>query len=249
MDKKPIVFVSHAAADFEIANLFKADVEKSFLGLCELFVSSNLDSIQGGNEWMHEIKTHLKDAAVFIGLLSPLSLSRPWIYAEFGAGWIRGIPTISVCHSGLRKDQLPVPLSQFQALDLLDEMHLEHLYGQISTAIGCQKPDKDYSILTRKYELLTEVLRKERFLKQWHANILQWNPDFSKVFHNETIQLLIPAEAEQLFREFQNEMNLNRMLILEAKGMAMGTRVGAQASVWKVSQGDNFAEFDKLVNT
>jgi hypothetical protein len=247
MEKKPIVFVSHAAIDSEIANLFKTDVEKSFLGLCELFVSSNLDSIQGGKEWIQEIKVHLKDAAVFISLLSPVSLSRPWIYAEFGAGWIRGIPTISVCHSGLQKDQLPVPLSHFQALDLLDEMHLEHLYGQISLAIGCQKPEKDYLKLTNKYREVTETHRKQRVLKQWHANLLQWNPEFTKVFHGETTELLIPAEADVAFREFQNEMNLSRMLVLEAKGMAMGTRVGLQASVWNVSQGENFSEFKKLV--
>src|SRR5688500_2008756 len=132
MDKgKPVIFVSHAAVDSQIAGLFKADVEKSFLGLCELFVSSNLDSLSGGKEWMQVMKEKLGKAAIFVGLLSPAALSRPWVYAEFGAGWIRDIPTISVCHSGLRKDQLPVPLTHFQALDLLYEMHLEHLYGHI----------------------------------------------------------------------------------------------------------------------
>ncbi len=90
-EEKPIIFVSHAAADAEIATKFKADVEKSFLGLCELFVSSNLDSLQGGKEWMQVIKENLSKAKIFIGLLSPVALSRPWIYAEFGAGWMRRI--------------------------------------------------------------------------------------------------------------------------------------------------------------
>lgn len=247
MAEKPVVFVSHAAVDSEIATTFKNDVEKSFLGLCQLFVSSNLDSIQGGREWMQEIKTNLAEAAVLVSLVSPVSITRPWIYAEFGAGWIRGIPTISVCHSGLRKDQLPVPLSHFQALNLLDEMHLEHLYGQISSALGCQKPEIDYLKLTTKYREITETIRKQRAIKQWHANIQQWNPEFTKIFHGETIEILIPAEADLEFREFKNEVELNKMLIIASRGMAMGTRVGIQASVWLVSQGENFHEFKKVV--
>ena len=247
MGNKPIVFVSHAAIDADIATSFKNDVEKNFLGLCQLFVSSNLDSIQGGREWMQEIKVNLSEAAVLISLISPIALSRPWIYAEFGAGWIRGIPTISVCHSGLRKDQLPVPLSHYQALDLLDEMHLEHLYGQISSAIGCQKPEIDYLKLTEKYREITEVHRKQRNIKQWYADIQQWNPEFTKVFHGESIEILIPAEYDLEFREFKHEVEINKMLVIEPKGMAMGTRVGIQATVWLVSQGENFEEFRKVV--
>lgn len=245
---KPIVFVSHAAIDSEIATLFKSDVEKNFLGLCQLFVSSNLDSIQGGREWMQEIKVNLSEAAVLISLISPIALSRPWIYAEFGAGWIRGIPTISVCHSGLRKDQLPIPLSHYQALDLLDEMHLEHLYGQISSAIGCHKPEIDYLRLTEKYREITEIHRKNRVIKQWYANIQQWNPEFTQVFKGESVEILIPSEADAAFREFKYEIEADKMLILEATGMSMGTRVGMQATNWLVSQGENFENFKVIIS-
>lgn len=248
MENKPIVFVSHAAVDHQIATLFKDDVEKSFLGLCKLFVSSNLDSMHGGSEWMKEIKHNLSDAVVLISLVSPISLTRPWIYAEFGAGWIREIPTISVCHSGLKKDQLPVPLSHFQALDLLDEMHLEHLYGQISKAIGCQKPEKDYKKITEKYREITETQRKIRSIKQWHANIQQWNPDFTKIFHGESVEILIPSEYDPAFREFKHEVEELGMLTLEPKGMSMGTRVGMQATNWLASSGDKFADFQKIIS-
>ena len=248
MGNKPIVFVSHAAIDADIATSFKNDVEKNFLGLCQLFVSSNLDSIQGGREWMQEIKVNLSEAAVLISLISPIALSRPWIYAEFGAGWIRGIPTISVCHSGLRKDQLPVPLSHYQALDLLDEMHLEHLYGQISSAIGCQKPEIDYLKLTEKYREITEVHRKQRNIKQWYADIQQWNPEFTQIFKGKTVDILIPAEVDAAFRQFKNEIEADRMLILEAAGMSMGTRVGMQASNWLISQGEKFENFKAIIS-
>ncbi|MES2355157.1 MAG: TIR domain-containing protein [Pseudomonadota bacterium] len=247
--KRPVIFVSHAAVDAEIASLFKQDVERSFLGLCELFVSSNLDSLQGGKEWMQVIKDHLSEAVIFIGLLSPVSLNRPWIYTEFGAGWIRGIPTISVCHSGLHKAQLPVPLSHFQALDLLDEMHLEHLYGQISAAIQCQKPTKDYAADVERYRKVTEIECKEREIRQWLSQLQQWNPEFSRVFQGHQVDLLIPAEVDYAFRQFIQKFTLGNMIVIEPQGMAMGTRVGLQASTWIAKQGENFEEFKRILES
>ena len=247
-EDKPIIFVSHAAADAEIAAKFKSDVEKSFLGLCELFVSSNLDSLQGGKEWMQVIKENLAKAKIFIGLLSPIALSRPWIYAEFGAGWIRDIPTISVCHSGLEKGQLPVPLSHFQALNLTDELHLEHLYSQISNAIGCEVPQRDLKEDAESYFKITEISRKQRSIQQWLNHLREWNPEFQKVFNGEVIEILIPSEAEIAFKEYKREMESNNYLDFEAKGIAMGTRVGAQATVWEVKKGNNFKEFEQFAN-
>ena len=171
---KPIVFVSHAAIDSEIATAFKNDAETSFLGLCRLFVSSNLDSIAGGAEWIREIKVNLEQATILVGLLSPVAVQRPWIYVEFGAGWIRSIPTVAVCHSGLAREQLPVPLSHFQALNLLDEFHLRHLYEQISSAIGCKLPPADYSGFVTKYKEITEVHRRARNTRVvWAASVLE----------------------------------------------------------------------------
>ena len=247
--EKPIIFVSHAAADAEIANLFKVDVENSFLGLCDLFVSSNLDSISGGMEWMQVIRENLSKAAIFVGLLSPVALNRPWIYTEFGAGWIRGIPTISVCHSGLTKDQLPVPLSHLQALNLLDEMHLEHLYGQISSAIGCQRPSKAFTADVARYKVVTETERRERAVRQWFFNLQQWNPEVSGVFQGKEVEVLVPAEADIAFRQFVQNCLSNGMVKFEARGMAMGTRVGLQASVWIAAPGENFGEFKRIVES
>lgn len=247
--RKPVIFVSHAAIDAEVVNLFKADVEQSFLGLCQLFVSSNLDSLQGGREWMQVIKAQLTDAVIFIGMLSPVALTRPWIYTEFGAGWIRGIPTISVCHSGLRKDQLPVPLSHFQALDLLDEMHLEHLYGQISSAIGCQKPNKNYAADIEKYRVVTETQRRERSVRQWFAQLQQWNPEFSNIFQGQEVEVLVPADVDHAFRQFTQDFEVSKMLKFNPRGMAMGTRVGLQASVWVAKQGEEFDELKRIVES
>jgi len=245
---KPIIFVSHAAVDTEIASRFKSDVEKSFLGLCKLFVSSNLDSLQGGREWIQEIKQNLSEAKILIGLLSPVALSRPWVYTEFGAGWIRSIPTISICHSGLDKGQLPVPLSHFQALNLTDKVHLEHLYGQISQAIGCQRPDRSLEADVMAYVEITETHRKKRMLGEWIAQINLWNPEFVDLFRGENVEILIPGEADQAFRNFKLEVEAAGYLKIDSKGFSMGTRVGMQATNWEIAPGDKFAQFKEIVS-
>ncbi len=238
---KPIVFVSHAAIDSEIASAFKDDAEGSFLGLCDLFVSSNLDSIAGGTEWIKEIKSNLERATIFVGLLSPIAIQRPWIYVEFGAGWIRSIPTIAVCHSGLARDQLPVPLSNFQALNLLDELHLRHLYEQISTAIGCKLPLSDFTGFVGKYRLITEEHRISRVVREWWARLLSWNPELPRLTTEEQLEILIPADADVAFRQIQNLFSSEKLLDFESRGIAMGTPVGMQASVWIVRKGQEYS--------
>lgn len=246
---RPIIFVSHAAVDCEIAGIFKKDIERNFLGMCQLFVSSDLGSIQGGVEWIQDIKTNLTNAVISIGLYSPVALTRPWIYAEFGAGWIRNIPTITLCHSGLKKNDLPVPLSHFQALDLIDELHLKHLYEQISKAINCQLPSIDYANEALKYKNLTEKNRIERSIIDWVANISVWNPEFEGIFHgNDGVEILIPSQFEAPFFDFKREIESLKYLRVESRGMAMGTRVGAQATVWNIFKGDDFDDFKSIVN-
>ncbi|WP_419205997.1 hypothetical protein [Photobacterium leiognathi] len=246
---RPIIFVSHAAVDSEIAGIFKADVEKNFLGMCQLFVSSDLGSIQGGVEWIQNIKTNLSNAVISIGLYSPVALTRPWIYAEFGAGWIRNIPTITLCHSGLKKDDLPVPLSHFQALDLIDELHLKHLYEQISKAIDCQLPAINYEEEALRYKNVTEKYRIERTIIEWFSHLSQWNPEFEGIYHgNDGIEILIPSQFEAPFFNFKREIESLKHLRFEPRGMAMGTRVGAQATVWNVFKGENFEALKQIVN-
>jgi hypothetical protein len=172
----PLVFVSHAAADGVIATTFQEHVGTDFLGMCELFVSSNLDSISAGSEWRQEIKSKLEACHILVGLLSPAALRRPWVYVEFGAGWIRGIPTIPVCHSGLERGDLPQPISSFQALNLWEPDHLRHLYKLISEAVGCNFPKIDYDQRAREYAELTDDIRLQRVIIDWTHQLFDWNP-------------------------------------------------------------------------
>ena len=247
VQNRPIIFVSHAAVDKAIAAKFKSDVEQNFLGLCELFVSSSLDSINPGDDWVRKVLENLKKTCILVGLLSPVALTRGWVYFEFGAAAIRGIPVIPICHSGLRREMLPPPISLFQGIEIVEQADVEGLYARIAAALNCQVPAIDYNKLTAEYFDITEVTRIGSLLTNWTKQLLEWNPELSKLLDKtlEEVQVLIPAHLEMPFNEYRQVVTQRKMLEIEAAGFGMGTRVGAQASIFKVRRGTSF---DDLLN-
>lgn len=70
------VFISHISEEKEIAQKLKQVIESSFLGLIEVFVSSDADSIRLGKKWLESITDALKKCKIEIILASPESVKR-----------------------------------------------------------------------------------------------------------------------------------------------------------------------------
>ncbi len=113
-------FVSHISEEAPIAATLKQWIEDALLGQCEVFVSSDAATLPAGVKWLDEINKALRSANVLLVLCSSASLPRPWVNFETGCAWAKGIPIIPLCHSGATKNTLPRPISEFQAIDLLD---------------------------------------------------------------------------------------------------------------------------------
>jgi hypothetical protein len=144
MDKK-IVFISHITEEKELAVKTKELIEESFLGMIEVFVSSDEHSISLGQRWLDNITESLKSCAVEIILCSPKSIKRPWINFEAGAGWIRDIPVIPFCHSGMKPSLLPMPLNLLQAANANEISSLKLLFPVLAQALGSKAPNVDFS--------------------------------------------------------------------------------------------------------
>ncbi len=99
---KPIVFISHITEEETIVGILKKHIENDFLGLIDVFVSSDKASIKVGDKWLNRIDEALKTAAIELILCSEDSVKRPWIHFEAGACWVKGIPVIPICHTGMR---------------------------------------------------------------------------------------------------------------------------------------------------
>jgi TIR domain len=144
------IFISHISEEGATAERLKAALNRDFLNLVKVFVSSDTESIAAGEEWLDSVEKALRDCEIFVTLCSPESLRRAWINFETGAAWILKIPVIPICHSGLLVEDLPMPLSLKQGLALSDGNGLCRLYTRIAGALGSGVPDKDWPKLAKE---------------------------------------------------------------------------------------------------
>jgi hypothetical protein len=96
-----MVFVSHVSEEKELAASLKSALLSHFKRGINVFVSSDLKSIELGTDWMDAIERAIKSSSVLIVLCSQSSIRRPWVSFELGAAWMRKIPIIPVCHTDL----------------------------------------------------------------------------------------------------------------------------------------------------
>jgi hypothetical protein len=141
------IFISHITEDAAVASMLKLRMTEDFLGQPAVFLSSDTESIAAGEEWLSSVSEALRNSSIFVVLCSPISVTRPWVNFEAGAAWMREMPVIPACFSGLRSRDLPMPLSARQGLELNDAEGLRRLYARIAQVLGCQSPVRNYDEL------------------------------------------------------------------------------------------------------
>jgi hypothetical protein len=157
MTSKKLVFISHITEESELAKILSEEIKSSFLGLLDTFVSSDGESLPAGGRWLDSIDAALTNSAIQISLCSPQSIKRPWINFEAGASWIRRIPVVPLCHSGLSKSGLPIPLVMLQGADLDNAEDLKVVFAGLAKILGAAKtPAIDYGSLIAKCKTFIE---------------------------------------------------------------------------------------------
>ena len=108
----------------------------------ESFMSSDQSIIYAGEDWMDKIFTELKSAKVLLSMLSPTSITRPWINFEAGAAWMKDTKVIPVCFRGQMIGNLPKPYSSLQAVDISTHDGAYYLVKSIAHYLGLTTPEK-----------------------------------------------------------------------------------------------------------
>lgn len=113
----PIVFLSHAAVDAELAEFVEATIRQSVPDSV-VFRTSRLGQIPSGRPWFQHITEHLATADKYVVLLTPSSHARPWVNFETGAAWMTGRTLVPVLGGGLAPHDTVEPLKNLQLLSL-----------------------------------------------------------------------------------------------------------------------------------
>jgi hypothetical protein len=137
---KPTIFISHISEEAKLAAILKKHLTDDFLGLVNVFVSSDTASISAGSNWLDSVDSALRIACAELVICSKASVKRPWINFEAGAGWMRGIPIVPVCHSDLRPRDLSMPLSVLQSIEASQESGIDQIYTLVASNLGAAKP-------------------------------------------------------------------------------------------------------------
>ena len=135
------IFLSHIHEDQLLAGVFKDLVERAFVRAVRVFVSTHEDDLRAGDDWFEEIRKRLIAAETVVLLLTPLSLSRPWVNFEGGAAWFLGKHVIPVCAHGLDVSKLPPPFNRVQAIDLRKQTDIRRLLKEIAKRADLDVPD------------------------------------------------------------------------------------------------------------
>jgi hypothetical protein len=159
---KKLIFISHTSAEAELARALKQHLVHDFLGSFDVFVSSDGKTIPAGKRWLEELSGALRQSLAMIVLCSDESVTRPWVNFEAGGGWVRDIPVIPVCHSGMAQDDLPAPLNALQAVELSQPQGLKELYEAIAEELNMQPPRTDFQAMSAGFKELEAKYKQER---------------------------------------------------------------------------------------
>jgi len=62
------------------------------------------------------------------------------MHFEAGCAWMKNLPVLAVCHSGLKSSELPPPLSVFEdPLDVQERDFMEELFGTLAASFGIHR--------------------------------------------------------------------------------------------------------------
>jgi TIR domain len=130
------IFISHITEEKETALRLKEFLKESLVWGLHIFVSSDYESIGGGDIWFTTIVKALKASPVEIVLLSTASVGRPWINFEAGVGIGVGSTVIPVVVHGLERGDVGHPLSSLQIRSLEDDENVRALVNDVGKGLG-----------------------------------------------------------------------------------------------------------------
>lgn len=176
------LFISHIHEEAKLAEQLKDIFVLLFADKVKIFISSDKDCINLGDKWFSQVDRSLQESNFIILLCSPFSISRPWINFEAGAGWIKAVPLIPVCHSGQLKSQLPVPLNLLQAMNLQSEADFKQLVGLIAKSLAVNSPSINWDPILQCFKHFEDEYLRLGKIRYCVTTLASLDPKFRQIF-------------------------------------------------------------------
>ncbi len=236
---KPKVFLSHITEERQLADFIKRQVMKDFLGMLDVFVSSDQVSISVGSKWLEEIDEALKSAHIELILCSHESVRRPWVNFEAGAGWVKGIPIVPVCHTGMRPVDLPIPLNMLQGIAASDESGWDQVYKLLASKLGSAVPQANFAELLRDVGVFEHEYGLVREVSGAVRAVIKILPALEQIFRPDPPNRSAGGDVTDILLDKMRP----HLDTLQAKGMVMYGLGGNKIVVSDTGGGGNVIDF------
>lgn len=163
--EEPVLFVSHAAVDMELALSLKKAVAQCFPSLT-IFDASDPESLKPTEDWVRCVLDNLKATNLVLVIATERSMTRPWVWFEAGASWekTRRLATYGIGRT--TKGSLPLPFSVYMAVTLTEPRDLEMLFHLIEARLGGRNEHaSDFEELAKRFgEIEDGLVRDQKVL-------------------------------------------------------------------------------------
>jgi TIR domain len=134
------LFLSHDHRDSELAGAVAIAIGRITLNQLKVWYSSDVSHEGGmrpGSVWLDEIRSRLSGSKAVIPLITPNSVSRPWLWFETGFGAAHSdSEVIPVCLGLDRLESIPFPLAMYQCYLLTDYESLRIFFAKLLGRYG-----------------------------------------------------------------------------------------------------------------
>lgn len=233
------VFVSHLKIEAKFADLLSSRLRRDFIGLINLFISSDATSIPVGSRWFEHLIAALEKAHLQLVICSVESPRRPWINYEAGAARVRKIDVIPLCHSGMTAELLPVPLSMSEGVVLTESEGLKKLYAKLSELLDSDLPEVDFEQYSREFQQLEEEYRQQRkddaiATETPTREQMVENPRVLCVTSKQYMQLGFENQLQVVLDAFPEKLHHNRVLTSDDLQAALSGKAGEMGKAWEI---------------
>jgi len=159
-----IFFISHYSKDKPIAELFSNALRRITLEqINPWFSSDSLGGLKPGDIWFNQIISKINQSKAVVSLLTPYSISRPWVYFESGIGQaLQDCEIIPVC-IGVKRDSILPPLGLYQCYQLNDYRSVVDFFSKLLTLFEIKFDEEMSKVVIEKFvsEISQIVFEKE----------------------------------------------------------------------------------------
>jgi len=199
------VFISHSGTDAQLAASLIDLLRVALPGLHpETIRCTSVPGyrLPGGASTDDQLRAEMREARIFIGLITKESLASTYVLFELGARWGAGLHLTPLMAGAMEPSALKAPLDRVNAHSCNVESHIQQLLTEISKTLGIEPVGS--AIYDRHLKQLVALSQKEGELRKHWGKSLRVLPSAYDVY----------SEIPTLIQTVEGSKDAKRMIVI-----------------------------------